>query len=92
MIEKKKSQKLAGVAVQARISLFNSPTYGTFSRGRSHFAANTMFPPQMFTVVSIHVTAPLESLPGQIIGLPGNRDKVNKSGTVPEIAGQLVPM
>ena len=33
MIEK--SQKLAGVAVQDRISLFNSPTYGTFSCGRS---------------------------------------------------------
>ena len=32
------------------------------------------------------------SLPGQTIDPSGTRDKVNKSGTVPEIAGQLEPM
>ena len=34
----------------------------------------------------------LASLPGQTIELSGTRDKVNKSGTVPEIPGQLEPM
>ena len=34
----------------------------------------------------------VSDLPGQIGRSSGTRDKVNKSGTVPEIPGQLEPM
>ena len=41
---------------------------------------------------NVACTRLISDLPGQIGRPSGTRDKVNKSGTVPEIPGQLEPM